>query len=310
MASGHARGDFMPAVYVIDPNSSCNLRCVMCPNKYMAERNLGPINIDVFSRILDEIAPYAEFVMLYWMGEPLLNDQLPALLALARSKLSGKIVVSSNMTVLTPETAAALVEYADIVLCCIDRWDARAFEKVRQGASFDAVVENTNKLVNRRTLGGRAEIVVKALDINQSESEWQRFSEYWRARGARPLLAWLNSWAGTFQNMQSAASLAVPATEKYRVPCADLWFKMVINSRGGIQMCCFDWDYSVLIGATGDNGWLSDVWQGDKIVKIREHHLLAQYDANPLCSKCDTWGTTEEFERYVEFDERSYFSVF
>jgi radical SAM protein with 4Fe4S-binding SPASM domain len=310
MVHRHTEGDFYPAVYVIEPGSKCNLACVMCPNKFMKDENLGYMNPEIFKIILNEISPYAEFVMLYWMGEPLLHKDFADLLKLARSTLKGKIVVSTNMTFLTTEIADALAEYADIVLCCIDRWEPKAYERVRRGADFNKVVSNTISLIERRKLSGRAEIVVKALDINQSSGEWNEFSEFWTEKGARPLLAWLNSWAGRFPGMRQAASLAIPQAEIGRDPCADLWFKMVINWQGTVQMCCFDWEYAFPIGKVGESNWLRDAWHGNEIRLLRQTHSKAQYISNPRCSTCDTWGTQNEFENYVNFNDDSYFSLF
>jgi hypothetical protein len=63
------------------------------------------------------------------------------------------------------------------------------------------------------------------------------------------------------------------------------------------------------MAATGQD-WVQDVWHGAKIKSLREAHARGHYEVTDRCAGCDTWGTQEEFENYVEFSDSSYFMVF
>ena len=69
-------GDFFPSVFVLEPISNCNLACVMCPNSKLGPEKLGHISLEEFKSVVSKIAPYAEHVMLYFMGEPLHTPKL------------------------------------------------------------------------------------------------------------------------------------------------------------------------------------------------------------------------------------------
>ncbi len=302
-------GDFLPTVYVIEPTSKCNLKCVMCPNKQIQNDNLGNMPLPLFEKIVQDISPYAEFVMLYWLGEPLLHPNIIEMLSIARKNIKGRIVVSTNLTQATDEVLISLLENTDIILCSLDRWNPKDYEKIRIGANFSVVVSNIERLIKLKTHQHKAEIVVKGLDIDLDSTEYQEFKEYWMGKGARPLLAWLNDWAGTFPSIRKAASIPIPQSSK-RTACADLWFKMIINWRGEIQMCCFDWRYEHFVGNCDNPNWLHSSWQSDTIIRFRKLHKNRKFASNKLCNTCKTWGEITEHNAYLDFDEQSYFIVF
>jgi sulfatase maturation enzyme AslB (radical SAM superfamily) len=246
------------------------------------------------------------------MGEPLLHSNIMSLLEIARRFIKGKIVISTNLTCVTDEISDSLLTNCDIILCSIDRWNAEYYERIRRGASFESVVANTERLLSLRKPHHRAEVVVKGLDINHHSDEYTIFQEYWSSRGARPLLAWLNDWAGTFKGMRNAAELPIPRSSQARGYCADLWFKMVINWRGDVQMCCFDWRYAFPMGKQKDANvdWIRSAWHGSKIVELRKDHLKGAFDVTSLCKTCTTWGEATEHDAYVDFNEDSYYIVF
>jgi Iron-sulfur cluster-binding domain len=311
LRNGDVKGDFLPSVYVVETSSLCNLECIVCPNRKMSPHNQGYIDVDIFKKIILDISPYCEFLMLYWMGEPFLHSKLPELLSIARSHIRGKIVLSSNMTHLNEPLTRSILTNVDILLCCIDRWNKLAYEKIRRGSSFETVVSNTESILDQRRDGDRCEIVVKALDFANSSAEYRKFAAYWRSKGARPLLAWLNDWAGTFNQTRKAATIPIPHEEFKRVPCADLWFKLVMNWRGDIQMCCFDWNYSHQISRYNDKeDWLANAWQSAKLVELRQAHINGNWRFNSMCSECTTWGEEYELNAYVNFDDHSYFTLF
>lgn len=308
---GIAEGNFYPNVFIVETCSHCNLSCTMCPNKNMPSNDLGYIDIELFRNVIIDISPFCEFLMLYWMGEPFLHPDLPELLKIARSHIHGKIVLSSNMTHLNESLATSILSNVDILICCIDRWDKTAYEKNRNGSVFEKVVSNTERILRQRKTSDNCEIIVKALDIDNNQDEFNLFSSYWKPKGAYPLLAWLNDWAGTFNKIRKVASIPIPHQTQNRVACADLWFKLAMNWKGEVQTCCFDWNYSRKIGhyIKGDD-WLFKAWQSKKMVDLRQAQINGDWGFSPMCKACTTWAEEIEMEAYLNLDRSSYFIVF
>lgn len=308
--AGECTGDFLPSVYVVEPVSRCNLQCAMCPNSKMAPSNWGDIDIEKFCLILDLIAPHCEFLMLYWMGEPLLHEKFELLIREARERTKGRIVISSNMTFMTESIADAILANADVFLCCIDRWNKSAYERIRHGANFESTIKNTMLLLSRKQEKNVCEVIIKALDVKQNTEEHMAFSQFWKAHGATPMLAWLNDWAGSLPGVRKAAQIPIPLASNQRIACADLWFKMVVNWRGEVQLCCFDWNYSYSLGHIDHAASINSIWHSEKIISLRKEQLSKNWKANSLCTTCTSWGQPHELDAYVEFDEESYFIIF
>lgn len=309
-------GLFLPSVYVLELTNRCNINCIMCPNSKFKEPELGDVDERSFIRTLDLIAPYSELLMLYFMGEPTLHPRFASLLWEARKRLGGKIVVSTNAFNLSDEVVAALVENTDIVLICIDRWQEGAYEKIRRGSQFRNVVNSAEKILTFRAQSEFPKIIVKSLDISfrdeNSESlerESDEFCNYWLQRGALPLFGWLNTWAGQFEYLKKFATNETPYTNMSHAPCADLWFKMVVNWRGEVVLCCHDWSSSVVVGDINANS-LSSIWHSEKMVRFRNSHLEGDYGCTALCTKCAEWGEADELESYVRLNKTDLYRVF
>jgi len=311
--STHAvAGDFLPCVYVVEPTSRCNINCIMCPNSALPDVLLGDMALDRAAEIFEAISPTAELVMLYFMGEPLLHPSFREYLQLARKFLKGTLVLSTNATLLNDRAISAIVDAKiDLVLCCIDRWSKEAYEQVRRGAKFDTVVDNTKRLLEARGVGSFPQVIVKALDINHmEENERIEFSDYWSQRGGIPLVGWLNTWAGQRSNLLKLTTLTAPYEAQKRSPCADLWFKMVINWRSEVVLCCHNFDSSIPLGSLRSGESVAKTWHGEQIRQLRQEHANGRYGINALCRGCREWGELGELDAYLTLDRESLHLVF
>ncbi|HVB42939.1 MAG TPA: radical SAM protein [Streptosporangiaceae bacterium] len=317
IATGAVKGDFLPAVYVVEPTSRCNLACVMCPNSRLPDSKLGDATLEELASTFAVIAPYAELVMLYFMGESTLHPEFVRLLDSARASIAGRIALSTNANRMTDVQIDSILSNVDLLILPIDRWNPTMYERIRRGSKFEDVVANAEELLRRRGGSPSPTIVVKGLDIDlplrPEESvvgnEALNFASYWTDRGAVPLSGWLNTWAGQMPNLLKLASRPNPYEGSTRVPCADLWFKMVINWQSQVVLCCHNWDYSVPLGRLGERGLL-DVWHSDYIASLRASHVGGKYDCTTLCRTCREWGEPSELDAYLRLNTDDLFQVF
>ena len=315
MAAGSLTGEFMPAVFVVEPTSRCNLNCIMCPNSRLSESDLGDATLADMRAAFESIAPYAELTMLYFMGESTLHPAFTDVMRLAREKLSGRIVLSTNASALADPVLSAIVESCDLVIVPIDRWDSAHYARIRRLATFDDVVANAERLLRRRGSSPSPTVVVKALDINPRrsdgpipESEIASFDSHWLERGAIPLHGWLDTWAGQMPGLIQLSSGPTPYVAERRQPCADLWFKAVINWRGEVVLCCHNWDYSVQLGTVSSG--LRETWHSATLQQLRRDHLSGNFGCTSICSTCREWGEPDELEAYLEPSGERLYQVF
>ena len=86
----------------VDVSGTCNLRCVSCPQGNIEDRPpVGFISVSDYQRVLDKLLreiPFLGSIQLYAWGEPLLNRQLPEIIACTRD---AKVLtaISTNLKV-------------------------------------------------------------------------------------------------------------------------------------------------------------------------------------------------------------------
>lgn len=305
-----------PAVFVIEPTSHCNVNCIMCPNSLIKPESLGSMSIETLERIASKINPYAELVMLYFMGEPTLHPSFASYLRRARELLDGKIVVSTNCQLMSEEVRDALLTCTDVIITCIDRWKPTAYEKIRRGANYQVTVTAIEELLSQRVDSGGPMIIVKGLgielpgdDLEALLEEKNDFISYWTERGGIPLVGWLDTWAGSLSNLTKISSEPTPYESRSRVPCADLWFKMVVNWRGEVVLCCHDWRSSTVVGSLVTET-VEQVWNAPDLVTIRSHHLRGDFDPITLCRGCKEWAEIDELDAYITLSKSTLGLVF
>src|SRR4026208_763900 len=75
---------FPDRVYVESTNV-CNLDCIMCPTGlHIDTRPKGFMECDLYTEIIDEIAPFAQAVVLHSWGEPLLHSRIIDMISYAK----------------------------------------------------------------------------------------------------------------------------------------------------------------------------------------------------------------------------------
>jgi len=131
-----------PRVITVEPTTRCNMRCAMCVKSSMDPRAPeGDLSLAVFKR-LESCLPNAARVIFSGVGEPLLNPELPEMIAFARRHLppESSVAMQTNGLLLKPENALALVDAGlDTVCISLDSLDAADGESLHGAARIEAV---------------------------------------------------------------------------------------------------------------------------------------------------------------------------
>ena len=213
---------------------------------------------------------------------------------------------------LSEEVSRELVELnIDLIICCIDHWEKKKYENIRIGGKFETVIKNVEKLLELKNnvKSSKSLIVIKSLDFGFKNKERVEFTDFWSSRGGIPLIGWIDSWAGQMPDLRKVKYQTQPYFESERVSCADLWFKMVINWKGDVVLCCHNFDYSISFGNIIENE-IHSIWHGDKLIKYRQKHIESQFNCNALCRGCTEWGTLGEMDIYTELNEENFSLIF
>lgn len=97
-------------VVVWNVGRRCNLRCVHCYSGSRDQEYSGELTHEEGLRLIDDLASFGCPVLLFSGGEPLMRPDLYELVAHARER-GMRAVISTNGTLITPESAAKLREF-------------------------------------------------------------------------------------------------------------------------------------------------------------------------------------------------------
>ena len=300
--NGVARGDFYPVYYGIETSRLCNFACIMCPHPKYAASEKGNMSWDLYTSIIDQIAPHAEIIKLHWVGEPLINPQIIEMIRYARAATDAKLHLSTNASLLHGQLADDLrTSGIDKVIFSLDGNSPETFERIRVNGDYHQVVNNIKAFVESVEAEGGPISEVKLIQFNENASEIEAFREKWdRYKSVIVYIMWLSTWAGQLTDMSERSEYQSPYSASSRHPCADLWFKMQVNWLGDVNLCCFDWSGEVTLGNLSEQSLL-DIWQGEKIVNERERHMAGKYEW--LCAPCKEWAKVQEYEFWYDYEQ-------
>lgn len=151
----HATVDWSPAVVFIEVTNRCNLLCETCPRTYFTREPLKTLSFDEFVTIVDQF-PDMRRAVLHGIGEPLLNRELPRMIALLKAR-QVEVLFNSNGTLLTPAWQEALVASGlDQFRCSIDGAEAATYAAIRGADLLHKITEGLAGLAaTKRRLGAQ-----------------------------------------------------------------------------------------------------------------------------------------------------------
>ncbi|MGZ3601461.1 MAG: radical SAM protein, partial [Ktedonobacterales bacterium] len=98
----------LPRELYIESTNRCNELCDQCPRTHLAREEQADISLAQVIAITDQL-PVLDRVVLHGLGEPMLNPQLPEIVAHLRGR-SAYVLFNSNATALGDRMGRALID--------------------------------------------------------------------------------------------------------------------------------------------------------------------------------------------------------
>ena len=134
----------------IESTNICNLDCLFCPYGRQ-QRQKGYMGLDLFHKIIEECKGHDVRLWLHFLGEPLLNRDLPAMVAFAKAHGLPQVGFSTNGFFLTHELGEKLIRAGlDRLECSIDGVDPASYQHLRRSREFTRVVTNLQGFLRLR----------------------------------------------------------------------------------------------------------------------------------------------------------------
>lgn len=298
-----------PETGMIEPTNLCNLACPTCPTGTGKIKPLPQMTLRAFEGVLAQLAPRLRNLALWNYGEPLLNRELPGMIAHAKAAGVGVVKVSSNVHFLDGARGEALLRSGlDVLILSVDGASQATYQTFRKDGEFDHVARSVAWLcAEKKRLGlakPRIELQFIAMRHNEHElPEMRRLARQWgvdtlrvktvgadddTSRGLVPATRLLSRYAadGVTPNTRHAF-------------CTMAWDHTVVNVDGSVTPCCYlrpDMGPEFVMGNVFDAPFLS-IWRGERYRRFREA-MLEGRGAMPVCRTCR--GGTHDLLAAVE----------
>ena len=294
---GLVRSTHMPTFVSVEPANVCQLRCPECPvglrNTVIPEYRDAErfMSLEVFRRVLGEVARYAHTMQFYFQGEPLLNKDLPQMIREAH-EAGLYTIVSTNAQAMTETMAEALVQAGlDRIIISMDGLTSESYNAYRVGGDLEKTKAAIRCL--RKARKHTPMIELQCLRLKTNEHEWRRFEKEYKALGADRLVFKTAQLYGYEEGHP-----LMPTDGKYsrytkgpdghyhrkalRKACLRVWSGVVITTTGEVLPCCYDKAHQYAYGNIMESS-LKELFTSEKANIFRK---AALHETPKICQEC------------------------
>ena len=175
----------VPRQLILEPNNSCNLRCIGCPSNGVEDR--GNMDLDLFRYLVDTaVKEFPDTVIVAWgYGEPLMY---PRYLEMCRylNEKGRKWYITTNGTIWKEEVFREAFRQGSgcyqLVVSIDGMFGTGTVAKTRPGSSENIVKENIGRIIDlHRELGSKTDLAIKICERGQDYAEREQFIQFWLA---------------------------------------------------------------------------------------------------------------------------------
>lgn len=282
----------------LEVTSFCNLRCPMCKlGQKKLGRDLGLMDFNKYTSLIDEVAPFIRRIGFPWYGEPFTRKDFGQFVKYASSK-GMTVKIQTNGTLLYEHEIDYLVESnISLVNVAIDGLDQKTYETYRVGGNLEKVTEGVKRLLklrNERKSKYPERIQMSFIVFKHNEHELPYVEEFGKKLGVDCVKIKSAHVERNDEGVKYLPSnpeysryedgLALKSKRDKISGCPNLWRSAVISWDGTMGLCCFDYDCEYSPGNVFEEGFFK-VWRGDKIQELR-HRALNDKENISLCKRC------------------------
>jgi len=254
-----------PLHLLIEPTPLCNLSCPMCFQSDRTFRSNGPkgmIDPAFFKDLVDQaVDRKCAALTLASRGEPTLHKQLDEMLLYCKDKFL-ELKLNTNAVCLNEKLSRQILDTGvNIVVFSVDSHEKEEYERFRQGASFEKVLNNIERFTEIRN-SDRAYVKtstrIHGVYMGDGQSK-EGFLKFWKNRVDSVVFKQVIPRWDTYNNeiIDSHNS------------CSLLWERMYVWFDGTCNPCDFDYKSKLRVGNAKENS-LEAIWGGQAYMRLRE----------------------------------------
>lgn len=273
----------------VEPTAVCNLRCTYCPNKELVRQHpLGFMDFSLFQKIIDEAREWVHDINVHHRGEALLHPQFIDMVNYAGANgIFTKL--HTNATKLDHTMSEAILDSSlDLISFSFDGFDKTTYERYRQLAKFEVVLDNILEFLRLKERRGqrRPFTVIETIDFPDAKGDFnpdkrRAFLKQFEGLPVdRFFLKQPHNWGGS-------VSFAEGVQVGHFIPCTFLWHSLVIMWDGKIGPCPHDYMGKIVLGDASSQD-LASVFNSPMLKNLRQSMIHRQLQEWLPCNQCDT----------------------
>ena len=289
-----------PFFISVEVTDYCNLHCPECPVGIgsFSKPDKSSFDFSLFSKLINELKPKLQHVILYFQGEPFLNKQLIEFIQYTHD--AGIYTsTSTNGQFLNKNNALEIVVSGlDKIIISIDGSTQQTYEAYRVGGSLQKALDGIKFLVEwKKTLKSVTPLIeIQFLVLKTNEHQMNEMKQLTKSLEAdrltfksaqlydfengNKLLTTINRYARYKRTVEGKFVLKGRQSNS----CWRLWSGAVINVNGEVLPCCFDKFSAHSFGNIRKNSVLN-CWHSDKASEFRSS-ILKNRKQFEMCRNC------------------------
>jgi radical SAM protein with 4Fe4S-binding SPASM domain len=295
-----------PYVLIVDPTNICNLKCPLCPTGTRTQgRRPQLMKWETFTRVIDELAPYAYEINMHNWGESVLHPHVFDMIEYA-TRRNVATNMSAHFNTVKEDTIERLVTSGLEFLCLsIDGATQESYSKYRVGGQLDNVLDHARQLVQRKRERGSKTPYIEWQFIvfrhNAHEIELARKMAadigFDRFRLIPPGIAFEMQEIEKLKREWFVPAGSADAVADFRdthdEPCFYLYRSFTVNPDGRVAPCCIVYGEHNDFGSIVDEGF-SAIWNGEKYRSARAQFRRHGKVTTPtVCDRCSWFKKPE-----------------
>jgi organic radical activating enzyme len=243
------------------------------------------LTLERFKQIIDPVASTTLGVSLSFRGEPMLNRDLPKIIAYAHRKRIGTSYPTNLSVPLNQKKAEEYVlSGLDTLYISLDGTSKETYDRYRIGGSFETVLANTKLLAEtkRRLRTNRPRLIWKMVIFDYNQHELPIQESTYRELGFDGFEHVLDNQGKEFTEMRKRNNRRMIESKSC---CIWLWSAMIITSLGNVFPCCANENMDLGNAATVG---IPQIWRGTAYRALRSAFATKSYGKgmNPQCRAC------------------------
>lgn len=283
--SGEKKISFKNPLYLlIEPVSSCNLRCPFCfqtDKSFTRKPYMGIMKWKLFKKAIDEADDIGVgAITVASRGEPTMHKKFGEMLKYISTKKNiFELKTNTNATFLNEKMCHQIFESnVNQIVISADHYIKSDYERLRKGAKFEKVVKNVDLLYAIRKKyypSSITEIRVSGIDDDRNLNR-EKFKNFWIKRSDHVTAGYPVERTNTYNNK---------VHPDINDPCENLWDRMYIWFDGIANPCDADYKSYLSYGNLNHNS-ITEIWNSKKLQELRNKHLENKRKNIDPCNKC------------------------